>query len=171
MINKKRTEGKIPSHYGMKDYYKYYKANSEKPVDNKTYCKVIDIFNSELVKLIINEEVSYTPIMLQHIITIRKIKKVPLIKDGKLVNTLPINYKETRQLWDTNPEAKENKILIRYLNTHTSRHVFRIKALKRGNKYKNKVYYLFKPCRAFQRDLAKRILDEDQRSFDAYNLY
>lgn len=168
----KRGKGKITTGYGIRDYYKYYKENYDNPVDNKKYNKVISEIHQEIVNSVINDNLEFYLKYLSYSLVIRKTKKVPKIKNGNLVNTMPINYKETLDLWKSNPEAKKNKILIRHLNNHTSRYVFRIKLLKAGHQYyTNKIYYRFKACRAFQRALAKRILDEEQDTFDAYLLY
>lgn len=167
----KRGSGKIPTHYGIPDYYKYYKQNYDNPVDSKRYHKVISELHIKLVDAIINNGFSFNLSPLTYNISIRKIKKVPTIKDGKLVNTIPVNYKETMQLWRENEEARENKILIRHVNHHTSKYVFRIKMLKSKANYANAKYYKFKPCRNFQRSLAERIFDEDKENFDTYQLY
>lgn len=170
-IATKRTEGKILVDYGMKDYYKYYSNLSKNPVSNLKFNKVISQFNSKIVDLIINESLEFRPTTLQMTFCVRKYKKVIRIKDGKLVNNTPIDWKTTNELWENDSKAKDKKILIRYLNNHTSKFVFRIKALKNVGKYANKGLFKFKPCRGFQRALAKRILDPKQDNFEAYKLY
>jgi hypothetical protein len=166
MINKK-----INTDYGMTDYYNYYKKNYESKVSNVKFNKIVSEFNKEIVNLIIEEGLEYRPIMLQFVFCIRKVKKIPRIKDGKLINTTPIDWKSTKELWSNDSDAKEKKILLRYLNNHTFKYVFRIKGIKVGFNYSNKKYYKFKPVRSFQRLLAKRILDDSLENFDAYKLY
>lgn len=168
----KRGKAKIKTGYGIPDYYKFYKSKVSKPVDSKTYNKVITEIHERIVDAIINDGLEPTFKFISYSLVIRKTKKVPKLKNGKLVNTMPINYKETLELWRNNPKAKEDKVLIRYLNNHTSRYVFRIKLLKAGHKpFKNKTYYRFKAARDFQRALAKRINDKDKDVFDAFLLY
>lgn len=162
---------RIKKDYGMSDYYKYYCNNSSSPISSNKFNKIISDFNNEIVNLIINENLEYRPTKLQFTFCIRKTKKIPKIKDGKLVNTSPIDWKSTKELWESNEEAKEKKILLRFLNNHTFKYVFRIKGLKHGLRYKNKIYYKYKPARRFQRLLAKRILDSSLENFDAYKLY
>lgn len=168
----KRGTAKIAKGYGIGDYYKYYKEEYSNPVNSKLYNKVISEVHKEIVNAMINKGFEFYLKHVSYSLVIRKTKKVPKFKDGKLVNTLPVNYKETLNLWRINPEAKEKKVLIRYLNNHTSKYVFRIKLLKVGHMYySNKIYYRFKACRAFQRNLAKRILDENKDNFDAFLMY
>jgi len=167
----KRTQGKINVDYGIKDYYKYYKNNNDKVVDSKKFHKVISEFNKRIVDSIINDNLEFTPKTLQFTFCIRKSKRVPRIENNKVINTNPIDWKSTNKLWENDLEAAEKKIIIRYLNNHTSKYVFRIKLLKSGTTYSNKKMYRFKPCRGFQRTLAKRILDEKQENFEAFELY
>jgi len=171
MINSKRTKGKISKDYGMADYYKYYKENYKNPVSSQKFNKVVSEFNKTIVHNIINSGLEYTPARIQLTFCIRKYKKIIKIENGKLLNPNPIDWKSTKQLWQDDEEAAEKKIILRYLNNHTSKYIFRIKALKTGNTFKNKKKYRFKACRSFQRQLAKRILDPNQDNFQAYNLF
>lgn len=167
----KRTEGKIKSDFGMNDYYKHYCKDTINPVSKIIFNKIISTFNQKVVDLIIHEGLEFTPTMLQTTFCIRKTQRIPKIKDGKLINPSPIDWKTTNQLWQDDEEAKEKKILIKYLNNHTSKHVFRIKIIKSGYNYTNKKLYRFKASRSFQRLLSKRILDTNQENFNAFNLY
>lgn len=167
----KRTEGKINSDFGNKDYYNYYHEKSKNPVSKAKFSKVVEQFNKGIVDLIINEGLEFTPIKLQITFCVRKIKKIPRIENNKLINKGPIDWKSTNLLWEENSEAKEKKLLLRYQNNHTSKYVFNIKIIKGVSRYTNKQYYRFKPCRSFQRSLAKRILNDKLEPFEAYKLY
>lgn len=169
--NNKRTEGKISRDYGMRDFYKYYKENSQNPQSTQKFNKVVSEFNQTIVDSIINDGLEFTPVRLQLNICIRKYKKIIKIENGKLLNPNPIDWKTTKQLWEDDIEAGEKKIIIRYLNNHTSKYIFRIKALRIGNYFLNKKLYRFKACRGFQRALAKRILDPNQDNFQAFDLF
>lgn len=169
MIN--RGEGKIKADFGSKDYYKYYCQNSKNPQSKQKFNKVIDEFNKAVVDLIINEGLEFRPVKLGMTFCVRKIQKIPRIEDNKLINNAPIDWKATKLLWKENILAAEKKTLIRFLNNHTSKYVFNIKIVKGNHFYTNKQYYRFKPCRSFQRNLAKRILDPSKEVFDTYKLY
>ena len=170
-MTNKRTEGKIKTHYGIRDYYKHYKSTCEDPVDYKTYSKVISEFNESVIHEILNSSQEYNIPHLDLVISIRKDERKPKIKDGKLYNNSPVDWYRTNRLWDRDPEAKEKKILVRYLNTHTSGFVFRIYCKKFSSRLKNKSFYKFKPSRNFQRKLSERIKDNDKDSFDCFMLH
>lgn len=166
-----KREVKIPVHYGMPDYYKWYKDNNECKVDSAQFNKIVSEFNEQIMELMLNNDLEYTPPKLQMSFVIRKTQRVPQLKDGKLVNKLPVDFKATKDLWESNPDAKEKKILVRHLNKHSGKYIFSIRLVKVGYNYSNRSYYSFKPARGFQRALAKRIFDEDKNTFDTFNLY
>lgn len=167
----KRTEGKLKVDYGIKDYYKYYTQTVKESQNHIKYNKVISEFNKKIVESIINDGLEFTPVKTQICFCIRKHKRVVKIVNNKLVNKNPVDWKTTNQLWIDDKEAREKKLVIRYLNNHTSKYIFRIKMRKIGTSYYNKKYFKFKPCRFFARSLAARILNEDLEPFQAYNLY
>jgi len=167
----KRTEGKLKVDYGSTDYYKYYCSNEKNPISNEKFNKITSLFNEGIVNLIIEENLEFTPVKLQFTFCVRKYKKILRIQDGKLINTNPIDWKTTNQLWEENPEAKEKKIIIKYNNNHTSKNIFRIKMLKTGSTYNNKFLFRFKAVRSFRSLLSKRILDPNKDNFNTFNLY
>jgi hypothetical protein len=168
----KRTEGKIKTHYGMKDYYYYFKeTNSNIKINTKDYSKIISRFNEGLVNIIIEDNLEYVLPYLGASICIKKDKRIPKIIDGKLINTTPVDWVETNKLWAEDEEAKEKKLLVRYSNSHTSKYVFRIYFKKYIYPFMNKRLYNFKSCRSFNRLLGKRIKDETKDKYDTFLLY
>ena len=84
MIKNKRTEGKIKSHFGIKDYFKYFKTEySNIAIDHNKYNSIISDFNSELINLIIEENLEYQLPFLGCTLSIKKDKRVLKIVDGK----------------------------------------------------------------------------------------
>ena len=172
MIKNKRSQGKIKAHYGMKDYFKYFKKdNPDLDISNKKYYDIIADFNKNLINLIIEDNVEYNLPHLGSSISIKKTKQVPRIVNGKLVNKTPVDWVATNKLWEEDNEAKEKKLLVRYNNYHTSKYVFSISFKKYVYPFKNKKYYKFKSNRDFARLLGARINDQNKEKYDAYLLY
>ena len=172
MTKNPRSEGKVNTHYGMRDYYNYFKKNNPTLDINRTlYSNVISDINNEIVDLIIEKNLNYVLPYLGSSLSIKKVKRIPKIKNNKLFNTAPIDWKTTNELWNSDEEAKEKKLLIRYTNSHTMKYVFRIYFKKYISSFINKQYYSFKPCRTFQRLLGKRINDDTKNRYDSYLLY
>ena len=172
MSKNKRTEGKIISHYGITDYYKYFKKdNPTLKITYQQYTKIIKQFNENLINLIIDENVTYVLPYLGSSLSIRKTKRIPRIVDGKLYNPTPVDWVATNKLWDEDEEAKDKKLLVRYNNNHTSKYVFRVSFRKYIHPFINKKYYNFQTSRKFSRLLAARINDENKDKYDTFLLY
>lgn len=167
----KRTLGKIKAHFGMKDYYKWYKKNSDDVVDYTTYSDIISEYNKTIINLMLNNSLEYRVPKVNLLFTIRKEHRTPKIIEGKLVNNRPVDFKRTMALWKVDKDAKNKKVLLRHKNNHTSGYVFRIYCKKHESGIKNKKVYKFQPSRQFKRDLAARINDEYKPKFDCYLLY
>ena len=172
MIKNKRTQGKIKKDYGMPDYYKFFKKEyPELDIPNKKFYNVIADFNEKITELIIEENLDYQLPHLGSSIAVKKLKQVPVITNGKLVNKSPVDWVATNKLWNEDEEAKEKKLLVRFTNYHTSKYVFRLYFKKYIYSFKNKKYYKFKTVRSFARALATRIKDENKNNYDAFLLY
>lgn len=171
-VKNKRTEGKIKSHYGMTDYFRYFKSNNKEIIiSRKKYNDIISEFNNELITLIIEEGLEYNIPYIGSTLCIRKDKRVPRIVNGKLYNSSPVDWVATNKLWSNDKESKDKKLLVRYLNNHTSKYVFRIYFKKYNLHFINKKLFSFKVNRKFSRLLGKRIQDENKEKFDSYLLY
>jgi hypothetical protein len=167
----KRGLNKITTHYGMTSYYDYYASHYEKKVSRRTYNNIVGDFNKEVIELILNEGVEYRLPVLGLTLSVKKEKRTPRIKDGKLYNPSPIDWVTTRKLWKADEESRKNKLLVRYVNHHTSGYVFRIFLVKFGARLKNRSIYKFRTSRYFQRALGKRLKDTNKDKFDCYLLY
>lgn len=160
---------KNKSDYGIKDYYKFYKKKYNK--ENTNYTKIITEFNKALIELILNEGLVYQLPYIGMEIMIRKEKRNIRIKDGKVYNPNPIDFKATKELWEKDEEAKQKRLKIRHNNYHTSGYVFRIYLKKFKSRIKNRSFYKIKANREFTRGIAKRINDPNKEAFDAFLLY
>jgi len=168
---KKGRVHKAKSDFGLKDYFKFYKNKYGIIQDSVKYKEIITKFNKELIELIIEETVSYRLPYIYFEITIRKDKRKPKIKNGKVINSNPPNWQVTNDLWERDPEAKEKKIIVRHNNYHTSGFVFRVYCKKFRSKLRYKSLYKFKANRKFTRTLSKRLLDKDKDNLNSFLLY
>jgi len=172
MVKNKRTEGKINSDYGVNDYFQYFKENNKDiKISKKKYKDIISEFNKGIIDLIIEKGFEYNIPYIGSTLCIRKDKRVPKIVNGKLYNSSPVDWVATNKLWSEDQESREKKLLVRYLNAHTSKYVFRIYFKKYNLYFVNKKLFSFKVNRTFSRLLGKRIKDEDKEKFDSYLLY
>lgn len=162
---------KLKADYGITDYYKFYKKNSDNPVNSRLFNDIITEYNTEIKNLIIEKNLVYQLPYLGFEIILKKQKRVPRIKDGKLINNIPPDWKATKELWEKDEEAKEKKLLVRYDNYHTSNYIYRIYFKKFKSKIRNKSLFKFQPNRSFKRQLSARIKDPNKDNLNAYLLY
>lgn len=153
--------------YGIPDYYKRYIQDNPK-ISKTLYNNIISDYNEGIRDLIINEGLTYQFPYTNFQLFIKKHKRKPRIVNGKLINSIPINWKATNELWEKDEEAREKKILIRFTNYHTFGYVFRILFKKFNSNVKNRSLYKFKNNRKLQRELSKRILDNTKDPYDAF---
>lgn len=155
--------GQIKSHVNSSDFLKYYKQNSKfKNLARKEIRDVLDNIFFEIIESIIFKGYEYNmPSRLGSIIII-KTKITP--NENNLTKYYPTNYKATKELWESNPEAKEKKVLIKHLNRHTNGYLMKIHYNKFNSLYKNKTVYQFIPARyTFKRKLNKALIEHGNK--------
>lgn len=167
----KRGKNKIPTDYGMKDYYEFYAEKYNSDIPRTKYNKIISEINQGIIDMMLNEGFEFKIPYINSTVMIKKDKRTPRIVNGKVINPSPVDWVTTRKLWESDEEAAEKKILVRYVNSHTSGYVFRIYLKKFGATFKNRSIYKFKASRKFQRELTARIKDENKDRFDTFLLY
>ena len=91
---------------------------------------------------------------------IRKFKAKVEYKEGKVVTTLPVDWKRTIDLWWEDSESHESKTLVRFEGLER----FAIYYNKEYANFANKSFYRFIPIRPLKRELKEKIINE---GFDA----
>lgn len=156
---------KVKCHYGIKDYYNSYKKSSKKPVSSKLYSAILkEYLKLNQINISLFGYIFNLPKRLGRI-ELRKIKREVKIKDGKIINNLPINWKGTKKLWSENPEAAKKKVKLRYSNEHSGGYVYRIVYVKYTANYKNKSIYKMQLNREMRRNTEKSILNKKVDAF------
>lgn len=162
------------AHIKTKDFYKYYRTNYMKnkgkliPKSNKyyidysLYISILDAFN-----LLFKEDLLYKakevmfPLRTGSLV-IKKKKRINYIdKNNKVVLTNPINWKATNDLWASDEDAKQKKILIRHTNPHSKGMVAEVIFSRNNCKVKNRNRYSFITCRTFKLNIKDIMIDED----------
>jgi len=160
---KKRTEGKVTSNYSIRDMHKFYEQNVEHPVDLVTYSKLTEGFNEAICNLIIYNAFEFKMPHRLGTVRIRKRKiKINLREDGTISKgMLRPDWKATKELWNKDEEAKQNKKLVYHLNRHSNGFNHRWFWDKTANNIPNHTAYSLNMSRANDRELAKAIKSEN----------
>lgn len=174
----KRTKGKVCSDIKAIDFYKYY-INNIKPVESlsggstsgsykikqKEYTAILKDINKSVAETIVTENFEFKiPCGLGYLSMRQKKIELKLKDNGELsTKNLSINYKDTKDLWSRDPEAKKNKILIFHDNEHTNGNRMSYWWSKKKCKTFGLNTYFFVPCRNMKRMPAKFLKDENMK--------
>jgi hypothetical protein len=159
---KKRGPGRYKTDFGRIDMYKsYLKSIKGKKefynITSKEYSKILDMFNKNISKIIMENSYEFILPRRLGIIRIKKYKqKINLDENGNIINrAFKVDFKSTLDLWSNDEEAKLNKTKVYHLNNHTEGYrCFWYFSNYRCN-LTNKSLYKFIPTRANNRNLAK----------------
>lgn len=181
-MDNKRGKAKIEKHYGIKDIYKYYKENYPNPVSYEQFC--LFLYGSKHSKIKsesglifdLTHDMLYKATNIElgrrmGLIRVKKYKpKIKFYKDGNLnykKSGLSVDWKATKELWATNPEAKENKTRLFHLNKHSRGYKFKVIWDKYSSNLINRYYYKFKPVRSIDRTIPI-VLNTNSKEIDYY---
>lgn len=147
-VQKKRTskKAKIRNSWGVYDAYKLIRRNHwyniGKVVSQHDFYSIIRMVNNMLA----SEFLKGNDINFPHgmgVLEMRKTERGVSFKDGRLVNTYPVNWGSTMRLWFEDDEARRNKILVR----NDTKFVYKIFYNRFKATYKNQIFYEFAPNR------------------------
>lgn len=130
----------------IKITYKPYSKSVKQPVDYKLFMLIAYTFFDEFKKALIEG---------MNVRLFSDIGNFSIIKRKVNLKKLKPDWKETKKLWERNPQAKEDKKLIYHLNQHTKGYYYKILWVR--GYIKNITSYSFKPVRQFQRDLSHTV--------------
>lgn len=161
MINTHKARGKkghlkVRNSWGVYDAYKHIRKNKwydiGRPLKEHEFYNVIRGIN----KLLAEELGRGNRVVFPHkmgILELRKQQAGSYYKDGKLKIHHVVDWNSTLKLWFQDPEARRDKILIRFAaNTIYHIHYCRSMAV-----YNNKIYYEFIVNRNIKRALKENI--------------
>lgn len=107
----------------IRSTFKFYKKNKERVVEEKDYVKINNAFNKFLVDKVFEGYDVVIPAKLGIISIVGTKKELQFDDDGNPL--LPPDWKKTKELWDSNPEAKKNKKRIFHTNEHSDGIVYK----------------------------------------------
>lgn len=148
---------KVKSHFGVVNYYTYYVDNGG-TLTRTQFSNILRNINKAVSEKVLDGYVFKMPSRLG-IIKLSKKKEWVGMKDGKAVTNRPIDYRATKILWDSDPEAKEQKKLVRFINKHTGGWIYKIMWDRFTANFVNKAVYTMQVNRTLKRELAKRIFE------------
>lgn len=144
----------------LRDSYKKYLQTTDNPVDIKTYLMLSSLYNKFLIgKCLQGNEVTLPSRMGTLSIVGRKPRT--RFEEGKIVGLAP-DWVKTKELWDSNPAAKERKQLMYHTNAHTDGVKYKWNWSKMNVLVENKTLYALRLTRENKRAVHKLIIQGQQ---------
>lgn len=142
-LSEKRNH-KIKNSIGIKEALSWCRNNNmfKKRVSNLEFCKIIRTVNNLMAsELLESRDVKFPQQMGQ--LEVRKFPIYVKFVDGELKTNRKVDWKATLELWRTDDEARESKLIVKHEDTER----FKIYYNKVVACYNNKTLMQFKPNR------------------------
>jgi len=149
----------VKSDFGVNNYYNaFVRENKDIEMSRGEYGQILKEFNSHIRERLATKGAGFIlPCRLGRA-ELRKVKtEVKIDDNGDVVDNLPTNWKVTRELWRSNPDAKAKNIKIKFTNEHTDGYTFKVSYLKSKALFKNKSIYKIRFNRDLKRTLSRSI--------------
>lgn len=141
--------------YNSRDSYILYKNLSDNPINIAEYVQIINQFMKFIIRVLLEKGQVNLPEKLGTLQVIGKKVKVK-IEDGQIKGLAP-DWVKTKELWDRDEEAKENKQLVYHFNEQTNGVRYRFFWSKNRVLVSNKTLYNIKMTRTNKRELSKLV--------------
>ena len=153
---KKGTKAKVRNSFGVYDIYKAIRKNGWKGighfVSEKDFYAIIRGINLLMAENIANGQTVKLPFKMG-VLELRKYQRGVSFVGGKLKNTYPIDWYNTKLLWEKDEEARKKKIRLR----HENEWVYHVRYDKWKAGFNNKVFYSFALNTFIKQALSKNI--------------
>ena len=141
--------------FNTRDSYVVYKNMSANPINISQYVQITNHFMKFLItKLLTTGEINIPERLGKLSIFGKKVNV--RIEDGEIKGLAP-DWVKTKQLWDSDAEAKENKQLVYHFNEETNGIRYKFAWSKNRVLVSNKTLYNLRMTRSNKRELSKLV--------------
>ena len=141
--------------YNTRDSYVVYKNMSVNPINISQYVQIINHFMKFLSSKLLSTGEIILPERLGRLSIFGKKVNVR-IEDGEIKGLAP-DWVKTKQLWDSDAEAKENKQLVYHFNEETNGIRYKFAWSKNRVLVSNKTLYNLRMTRSNKRELSRLV--------------
>ena len=141
--------------YNTRDSYIVYKNMSVNPINISQYVQIINHFMKFLSSKLLSTGEIILPDRLGRLSIFGKKVNVR-IEDGEIKGLAP-DWVKTRQLWDSDEEAKNNKQLVYHFNEETNGIRYKFAWSKNRVLVSNKTLYNLRMTRSNKRELSRLV--------------
>lgn len=141
--------------YNTRDSYVVYKNMSVNPINISQYVQIINHFMKFLSSKLLSTGEIIIPERLGKLSIFGKKVKIR-IEDGKIKGLAP-DWVKTKELWDSDSIAKQNKQLVYHFNEETNGIRYKFAWSKNRVLVSNKTLYNLRMTRSNKRELSKLV--------------
>ena len=141
--------------YNTRDSYVVYKNMSDNPINISQYVQIINHFMKFLSSKLLSTGEIIIPERLGKLSIFGKKVKIR-IEDGEIKGLAP-DWVKTKELWDSDPIAKQNKQLVYHFNEETNGIRYKFAWSKNRVLVSNKTLYNLRMTRSNKRELSKLV--------------
>ena len=141
--------------YNTRDSYVVYKNMSDNPINISEYVQIINQFMKFLILKLLSTGEIILPERLGRLSIFGKKVNVR-IEDGEIKGLAP-DWVKTKELWDSDPIAKQNKQLVYHFNEETNGIRYKFAWSKNRVLVSNKTLYNLRMTRSNKRELSKLV--------------
>ena len=134
----------------VRDSYKLYKKSVNNPIGLKEYILYANEYNKFLIKKVLDGHEITLPVRFGTLSIIGRKQKVLYDEEGNIKGLAP-DWVKTKQLWENNLKAKEEKKLLYHINNHTDSTIYRFLWSKKRILTENKILYSLRMTRGNKR--------------------
>ena len=146
--------------YNTRDSYVVYKNMSVNPINISQYVQIINHFMKFLSSKLLSTGEINIPERLGKLSIFGKKVNVR-IEDGEIKGLAP-DWVKTKQLWESDEEAKNNKQLVYHFNEETNGIRYKFAWSKNRVLVSNKTLYNLRMTRSNKRELSKLVREEKE---------
>lgn len=146
--------------YNTRDSYVVYKNMSDNPINISEYVQIINQFMKFLILKLLSTGEIILPERLGRLSIFGKKVNVR-IEDGEIKGLAP-DWVKTKQLWDSDEEAKNNKQLVYHFNEETNGIRYKFSWSKNRVLVSNKTLYNLRMTRSNKRELSKLVRENKE---------
>lgn len=145
----------------LRDSYKKYITTTDNPVDIKTYLLITGDYNKFLIDKVLDGHEITLPSRMGTLSIMGKRQEIKVDEEGNIKGLAP-DWVKTKQLWESNPEAKERKQLLYHTNAHTDNTRYKYFWSKSRVLVENKTLYALRMTRNNKRAVHSKIVQGKQ---------
>ena len=143
------------NHYNINDSYVVYKNISANPINISEYVQIINQFMKFLILKLLSTGEIILPERLGRLSIYGKKVKVK-VEDGQIKGLAP-DWVKTKELWESDKEAKNKKQLVYHFNEETNGIRYKFAWSKNRVLVSNKTLYNLRMTRSNKRELSKLV--------------